>query len=123
MERKLIANLTSEENVVAIYSNIKYIDHASKKVIYYTIICENDNIMEDYTLLKKIIATMEIIKELVAYPNIYFNYKIKSINELDREANENRNEVTNELANSEILYCKDHYIDELAEEGKTKKRG
>ena len=122
MDKELIANLTDEENIAAIYNTTKYNKRANETYINYTIICDLDSVTEDLRLCRKIIATMEIIKELFSKYHVSFSYKIKTNNELDREVIDNRKKVTTELARSEILHCKDDYIAELIQESRTKKR-
>jgi len=123
MEKELITNLTDEENIILIYSTTKYSKNADKKYLNYTIVCDLDSVISNFNLCKKIIATMEIIKELVSKYNICFSYKIKTCNEFDREVSENHQKFTHELATAQILHCKDQYIDKLIEESKSKRRG
>ena len=116
MNNELIANLTNENEVELIYSTTRFND--DKMFINYTIICDVDNIVSESSigLCKKIIATMEIIKELLSKYNIEFSYTIKTSHELDKNLEKNKTKTIEKLSKAEIIYCKNDYYQELIDE-------
>lgn len=84
----------------------------------YTIVIDGNNVLEDINTYKKVIAIMEIVKELFTKHNIKIIYNIKSANFLEEEIL-NKSTI-NKLHESEIIYSKDEYFEELIENVKNK---
>ena len=118
MNKELFANLTELDEVKLIYET--HIDKNNKKYINYTIICDVDNIVSKSSLLlcKRIVATMSVIQELFSRHNIMFSYTIKTATGFEQEFLNNKNKIAKKLAETEILYSKDNYFEDLMEECK-----
>ena len=76
----------------------------NQTIITYNIICNVESVIEDIQTLKKIVALMEILKELVSNHGILFFYNIKTSDALDEDLINNNRRVIRDFNNSEILY-------------------
>ena len=126
MNKELITNLIDEKNIELIYATTRVSkdkDNKEKVLINYTIVCDVLNIVNNIDLCKKIIATMEVIKELLSKYNIIFSYTIKTSNQFEEEmtnttSEDNENEKSSII---EVVHCKDEYFKALIDEKKAKK--
>ena len=113
MHNDILNELSRIEKVELVYSNTKYVDKL--KFISYKIIIDGDNILADINTCKKVIAIMEINKELLSSPNVKVFYEINSSNDLENCILRNNKKVIGQLKKAEILYLKDDYYIELIE--------
>lgn len=113
MHNDILNELSRIEKVELVYSNTKYVDKL--KFISYKIIIDGDNILADINTCKKVIAIMEINKELLSSPNVKVFYEINSSNDLENCILRNNKKVIEQLQKAEILYLKDDYYIELIE--------
>ena len=113
MHNDILNELSRIEKVELVYSNTKYVDKL--KFISYKIIIDGDNILADINTCKKVIAIMEINKELLSSPNVKVFYEINSSNDLENCILRNNKKVIEQLKKAEILYLKDDYYIELIE--------
>ena len=118
MNKEIIANLAELDEIELIYETRKL--KGDKIYLNYTIICDVDNIVSDISLMicKKIIATMAVIQELFSRKNITFSYTIKTSEEFEKEIYENKEKIAKKMANTEILYSKNTYLQDLMEENR-----
>lgn len=116
MNKEIIANLAELDEIELIYETRKL--KGDKIYLNYTIICDVDNIVSNNSLMicKKIIATMAVIQELFSRNNITFSYTIKTSEEFEREIYSNKDKIAKKPANTEILYSKNNYLQDLIEE-------
>lgn len=113
MYNEIFNELSKLNKVELIFCNTKRKD--TSMTMAYTIVIDGNNVLEDIGAYKKIIAIMEVIKELFTKRNINIIYDIKSSNFLEEEIlNKNKNTI-NKLHDAEIIYSKDDYFEELIE--------
>lgn len=118
MYNEILNNLTKIEEIDLIYLNTKINENG--RSFTYTIVVDSDDVLSKLEICKKIIATMEIIKEL--FPaSININYDIISSNFIEERISNKEKRFVNNFAKSEILYSKDDYYQELAESINTKR--
>lgn len=118
MGNEIINELTNLDIVDLIYVNRTF--KKGTDIVTYNIICNINSIVEDIDIFKRIVAIMEVLKELIGVHNIAFNYNIKTSNALEDDiANENKR-VINDLNNASILYSKDDYFTDMIKKKKKK---
>lgn len=111
MYNDIIKDIAKLEIVELIFSNIKTCEKGM--TISYTIVINNDNILSDINTCKKIIAIMEIIRELFTKHNINIKYDITSAKVLEEAILEKNKGIINKFKKAEIIYSKDYYFNEL----------
>jgi hypothetical protein len=119
MYNEIINELTLLDKVELIACNIKRKE--TSMTMIYTIVIDGNNVLEDINTYKKVIAIMEIIKELFTKRNIKIIYNIKSANFLEEEIINKTKSTINNINDAEIIYSKDGYFEELNENVNSKK--
>ena len=111
MNNEIIKELTRLNEVELIYSNKKLTK--DKMILSYNIVCNIDSVVSNIEICKKIIAIMEIIKELFTKYNVLVNYNIKTSYAFEEEiSNKKLNNITKHK-NIELLYAKSSYFNDL----------
>lgn len=100
--KHLLNGLTAEPKVELI--SVKKTILKEKNKVECLIVCNEDSVTTDLNLLKKIIATMEIIKELYSKYNIDFRYTLSTINLLESDNIDENKKIIKLLKNAEIYY-------------------
>ena len=108
MTKEIINELASYEEVELVYVNNGQKDN--KTFITYNIVCNVDNVLENIEVFKRIVATMEILKELVSTHNIIFNYNVGTSNSLEQDILNKDRRVIKSFNNSTILYNRSGYF-------------
>ena len=108
MNNDIVKELTNIDDIELIYVN--RVHNEDKDILTYNIIRDVNGIMDDMRTFKRIVAIMEIIKELVSNHNIAFNYCIKTVDTLEEEINTKNKRIINELDNATILYSRIGYF-------------
>ena len=111
MNNEIIKELTKLEEVELIYSKVKH-DKDSMSITY-NIICNVNSVVSNIEVCKKIIAIMEIIKELFTKYNISLNYSIKTSQTFENEILNKKITSINNHNNIELLYAKSNYFNDL----------
>lgn len=122
MFNDIINELTLLDKVELITCNTKRKE--TMLTMTYTIVIDGNNVLDDIDTYKKVIAVMEVMREVFTRRNINISYDIKSANFLEEEISNKNNSVIKKLHAAEIIYSKDGYFEELLENSinKTKKR-
>ena len=119
MNDDIVRELTNINQIELIYVNRAHKNEYD--ILTYNIICDVRNIMDDMRAFKRIVAIMEIIKELVSIHNVVFNYSIKTVDALEEDINHKNERVINDLNDATILYSKIGYFTNVVNANKNRK--